>query len=68
MAIQAADKRPASSDALKGKRILVTRARTQAKPLVQGIEALGGEVVEFPTIEIRPPDELWAVRPGDSAD
>jgi uroporphyrinogen III methyltransferase / synthase len=56
MAIQAADKRPASSDVLRGKRILVTRARTQAKPLVQAIEALGGEVVECPTIEIRPPD------------
>ena len=55
MAIQAADKRSASSDVLSGKRILVTRARTQAQTLVQGIEALGGEVVEFPTIEIRPP-------------
>src|SRR5262245_57440139 len=56
MAIQAADKRSGSSDVLRGKRILVTRARRQAKPLVQAIEALGGEVVEFPTIEIRPPD------------
>ena len=56
MAIQAADKRSASSDVLSGKRILVTRARTQAQTLVRGIEALGGEVVEFPTIEIRPPD------------
>jgi uroporphyrinogen III methyltransferase/synthase len=56
MAIQAADKRPASCDILRGKRILVTRARTQAKPLVQAIEALGGEIVEFPTIEISPPD------------
>ena len=56
MAIQAADKRSASSDLLKGKRILVTRPRTQAKPLVQAIEALGGEGIEFPTIEIRPPD------------
>jgi uroporphyrinogen III methyltransferase / synthase len=56
MAIQAADKRSASSDVLKGKRVLVTRPRKQAKPLVQAIEALGGEVVEFPTIEISPPD------------
>jgi uroporphyrinogen III methyltransferase / synthase len=56
MAIQAGDKRSAPSDPLKGKRILVTRPWTQAKPLVQAIEALGGEVVEFPTIEIRPPD------------
>jgi uroporphyrinogen III methyltransferase / synthase len=65
MAIQAADKRSASSDPLKGKRILVTRPRTQAKPLVQAIEALGGEGIEFPTIEIRPPDSYgpldWAI-------
>jgi uroporphyrinogen III methyltransferase / synthase len=55
MGIQATDKRPASSEVLRGKRVLVTRARMQAQTLVQGIEALGGEVVEFPTIEIRPP-------------
>jgi uroporphyrinogen III methyltransferase/synthase len=55
MVIQA-NKRSVSSDVLRGKRILVTRARTQAQTLVQGIEALGGEVVEFPTIEIRQPD------------
>ena len=41
---------------LRGKRILVTRARSQASSLVQRIESLGGEVVEFPTIEIRPPE------------
>ena len=56
MVTQAADERLVSSDVLRGKRILVTRARTQAKPLVQAIEALGAAVVEFPTIEIRPPD------------
>jgi uroporphyrinogen III methyltransferase / synthase len=56
MSIQTANKRHASSAVLRGKRILITRARTQAKPLVQAIEALGGEVVEFPTIEIRPPE------------
>jgi uroporphyrinogen III methyltransferase / synthase len=55
MATQATEKRSASSDVLRGKRILITRARTQALTLVQGIEALGGDVVEFPTIEIRPP-------------
>src|ERR1044072_6686248 len=38
-----------------GRRIVVTRARQQASGLAQRIEALGGEVVEFPTIEIRPP-------------
>jgi uroporphyrinogen III methyltransferase / synthase len=61
MAIQVADKRPASSDVLRGKRILVTRARTQAKPLARAIETLGGEVVEFPTIEIRPPDSYGSL-------
>jgi uroporphyrinogen III methyltransferase / synthase len=56
MALQTADKRSVSSDALRGKRILVTRARSQALSLVQRIESLGGEVVEFPTIEIIPPE------------
>jgi uroporphyrinogen III methyltransferase / synthase len=56
MALQTADKRSVSSDVLRGKRILVTRARSQAFSLVQRIESLGGEVVEFPTIEIRPPE------------
>jgi uroporphyrinogen III methyltransferase / synthase len=58
MSIQAADNRSSSSAVLRGKRILVTRARTQAQTLVQAIEALGGEVVEFPTIELRPPDSF----------
>jgi uroporphyrinogen III methyltransferase/synthase len=56
MAIRTADEQPVSSDALRGKRILVTRARSQALSLAQRIESLGGEVVEFPTIEIRPPE------------
>lgn len=56
MALQTADKQSASSDALRGKRILITRARSQALSLAQRIESLGGEVVEFPTIEIRPPE------------
>ncbi len=56
MALQTADKQSVSSDVLRGKRILVTRARSQALSLVQRIESLGGEVVEFPTIEIRPPE------------
>jgi uroporphyrinogen III methyltransferase / synthase len=56
MTLQAADKPSVSSDALKGKRILITRARSQAPSLAQRIESLGGEVIEFPTIEIRPPE------------
>jgi uroporphyrinogen III methyltransferase / synthase len=56
MTHQMADKPLVLSDALNGKRILITRARSQALSLVQRIECLGGEVVEFPTIEIRPPE------------
>ncbi|MFQ5902706.1 MAG: uroporphyrinogen-III synthase [Candidatus Binatia bacterium] len=40
---------------LSGRRIVVTRARSQASVFMRGIEDLGGEVVEFPTIEILAP-------------
>ncbi|MGH7825895.1 MAG: uroporphyrinogen-III synthase, partial [Candidatus Binatia bacterium] len=40
--------------ALKGKRIVVTRARSQAGVLARRIRDLGGEAIEFPTIEIKP--------------
>ncbi|MDH3444137.1 MAG: uroporphyrinogen-III synthase [Deltaproteobacteria bacterium] len=40
---------------LSGKRIVITRARAQAGSLAQRIEDLGGQVIEFPTIEIQPP-------------
>ena len=55
MALQAAYIPSDSLNVLKGKRILITRARSQAPSLAQRIESLGGEVVEFPTIEIKPP-------------
>jgi uroporphyrinogen III methyltransferase/synthase len=55
MVLEARDNLQDVSDPLRGKRILVTRARSQASSLSRGIEMLGGEVVEFPTIEIRPP-------------
>ncbi len=42
---------------LFGKRIVVTRAREQASELSQKLRALGADVVEFPTIEIRPADD-----------
>ncbi|RRJ61566.1 uroporphyrinogen-III C-methyltransferase [Paenibacillus oralis] len=45
----------AESMPLFGKRILVTRSRTQASDLVRGIEELGGEPYEFPVIEISMP-------------
>lgn len=47
------EKRP-----LFGHRILVTRARTQAGELSRDLEDLGAEVLEFPTIEIKPPKDL----------
>jgi uroporphyrinogen III methyltransferase/synthase len=42
---------------LSGKCIVITRARSQASELAGRIEALGGEVIEFPTIEIKPADD-----------
>lgn len=40
---------------LFGRRILVTRSREQASVLSRAIAELGGEALEFPTIEIAPP-------------
>mgnify|MGYP002624735718 CR=1 FL=1 len=42
---------------LFGKRILVTRARTQASKLSTALRDLGAEVVECPTIKIAPPSD-----------
>ncbi len=39
---------------LFGKRVLVTRARSQSSKLVKQLEDLGAEVLEYPTIEIVP--------------
>lgn len=49
---------------LFGKRIAITRARDQAGVLRDDLTALGAEVIEIPTIEIRPPDS-W--EPLDAA-
>ncbi len=46
---------------LFGKKIIVTRSRNQASELVDILENLGAEAIEFPTIKIIPPqsyDEL----------
>jgi len=40
---------------LFGKRIVVTRSRAQASDLVAALEALGADVLVFPTIKIIPP-------------
>jgi uroporphyrinogen III methyltransferase / synthase len=45
-----------ASTPLAGKRIVITRARSQASTLARRIEELGGEVIEFPTIDIQPPE------------
>jgi uroporphyrinogen III methyltransferase/synthase len=46
---------------LFGKRVLVTRSRTQASSLVQQLTEQGAEAVELPTIEILPPDDYGAL-------
>jgi uroporphyrinogen-III synthase len=51
---------------------VVTRARAQAGELSRELESLGGEVLEFPTIEIQPPRDFGpldgAIRSLDSFD
>jgi uroporphyrinogen III methyltransferase/synthase len=55
---------------LFGCRVVVTRARAQAGGLSADLERLGAEVDEFPTIEIRPPEDYGpldaAIRKLDS--
>ncbi len=46
---------------LLGKRILVTRAKSQADSLVYSLEKNGAKIVLCPTIEIRPPDNWKAL-------
>ena len=47
-----------SQKPLAGKRIVVTRARKQAETFARSIEELGGDVIDFPTIEICPPESF----------
>lgn len=47
-----------NSKPLQGRRIVITRARRQAHAFAAAVEALGGEVLEFPTIEILPPESF----------
>src|SRR5690606_12280675 len=47
---------------LFGTRVLVTRAQAQAGQLAGRIEELGGEAIEFPTIETRLPEGPEAER------
>lgn len=43
---------------LFGKRLAVTRSRRQASMLSAKLSALGADVIEFPTIEIRPANDM----------
>ncbi len=49
---------------LFGKRIVVTRAREQASDLVKALTDLGAECLEYPTIQVMPPENH---QPLDSA-
>jgi uroporphyrinogen III methyltransferase/synthase len=57
---------------LFGRRVVVTRARAQAGELSRELETLGAAVFEFPTIEIKPPENFGpldaAIRNLDSFD
>src|SRR5215203_1568908 len=57
---------------LSGRRVVVTRARAQAGELSAELEKLGAEILEFPTIEVRPPEDFGpldaAIRDLDSFD
>ena len=46
---------------LAGMRIVVTRAHTQSLEFIRGLEELGGDVIEFPTIEIQPAENFAAL-------
>ena len=42
---------------LAGRRVVVTRSRQQASKLVERVEELGGEAIEFPVIRIAEPED-----------
>jgi len=47
--------------ALQGRRVVVTRAASQAAPLIALLEAAGAEALVFPTIEIVDPEDFGPV-------
>ncbi len=50
---------------LFGKRILVTRARAQASEFAELLEANGAEVIQFPTIQIQPIEDMNIPSPDE---
>jgi uroporphyrinogen III methyltransferase / synthase len=55
MAVKEFSTQRADKSVLSGKRIVVTRPRTQAGELSRRLSDLGAEVIEFPTIAVEPP-------------
>ena len=55
MAVNESPNQQPDLSVLSGKRIVVTRPRTQAGELGRRLSELGAEVIEFPTIAIEPP-------------
>ena len=47
--------------ALRGRRVVITRASEAGGAFAVGLRALGAEVVEFPTIEVVAPDSYAVV-------
>ena len=47
---------------LFGRRIIVTRARSQASELISRLEELGAHVIELPAIRIEPPEDSAPLR------
>lgn len=52
---------------LFGKRVLITRARSQSSELAERIDELGGEAVEFPVIGLQPPSDEETLKALDRA-
>lgn len=52
---------------LFGRRVLVTRARSQASELAERIDDLGGEPYEFPVIDLRQPTDPTTLEKLDQA-
>jgi uroporphyrinogen III methyltransferase / synthase len=52
---------------LFGKRVVVTRGREQASELVRQLADLGADVLEIPTIRIKPPQSLAPLREAVTA-
>ena len=52
---------PSVATALRGRRVVITRASETGGAFAVGLRALGAEVVEFPTIEVVAPDSYAVV-------